>query len=499
MSRRVWRLAFWAVALVSFSACRPAAHLVRTAWNDRDTRVPTPAGFADDASRMNRTAVAETWHVPADAAEAERQLVALVARARREGLAVSIAGARHSMGAHTIAAGGLVIDMLPFRAMSLSGDGRVLTVGSGALWSDVVPFLDARGRSVGVMQSDHSFSVGGSLSTNVHGWQTGRPPIASTVRSFRLVLADGHVVRCSRDENAELFGLVLGGYGLFGVILDAELWTVPNRWYSPERIATTADDYARLFAEVVEADSTVEMAYGRLSVAPSRFLRDGVLTVYRRATPEGDPKLPAPVPSPLEPLGRTVFRGSVGSDYGKELRWDIEQGFGPRLEPRYVPRNALLSGSVDVYTDRAEGRTEILHEYFLPADRLAAWLDRVRPVLQASPADLLNVTLRDVREDRDAALRYAAGDRIGVVMFYSQDRTPLADARMATLTRSLINAALAEGGTYYLPYRPHATRAQFARAYPTAGAFFAAKARFDPDTLFQNGFYGAYGPSGAGP
>ena len=61
------------------------------------------------------------------------------------------------------------------------------------------------------------------------------------------------------------------------------------------------------------------------------------------------------------------------------------------------------------------------------------------------------------------------------MLFFSQARTPLADAQMATLTRVLVGAAL--GGTYYLPYRPHATRAQFARAYPSSAAFFAAKAR----------------------
>ena len=43
--------------------------------------------------------------------------------------------------------------------------------------------------------------------------------------------ADGIIVRCSRNENAELFSLALGGYGLFGVILDVDLQVVPNERY----------------------------------------------------------------------------------------------------------------------------------------------------------------------------------------------------------------------------------------------------------------------------
>lgn len=233
----------------------------------------------------------------------------------------------------------------------------------------------------------------------------------------------------------------------------------------------------------------------RLSVAPSRFLRDGVLTVYRRATPPGAPALAPTRASPLLPLARLVFRGSAGSDYGKELRWDVERRLASTVTPEFVTRNALLGGDVRLYTNRDGAWTNILHEYFLPPERLAAWLDRVRPLLLASGTDLLNATVRDVRADHDTVLRYAPADRLGVALFFSQALTPLADAQTAALTRALIDAALDEGGAYYLPYRAHATRARFARAYPMAPAFFAAKARVDPDTLFRNGFYEAYGPT----
>jgi FAD/FMN-containing dehydrogenase len=32
--------------------------------------------------------------------------------------------------------------------------------------------------------------------------------------------AGGAIVECSRTNNQELFSLVLGGYGLFGILLD---------------------------------------------------------------------------------------------------------------------------------------------------------------------------------------------------------------------------------------------------------------------------------------
>src|SRR5690606_35607518 len=84
-----------AVAMIAVVS-RPAVHLIHTAWRDGDERAETPAGFVDDASRLNETAVAEVWPVLADADDAEAQLAALLTRANRDGLPVSIAGARHS-------------------------------------------------------------------------------------------------------------------------------------------------------------------------------------------------------------------------------------------------------------------------------------------------------------------------------------------------------------------------------------------------------------------
>lgn len=49
---------------------------------------------------------------------------------------------------------------------------------------------------------------------------------------------------------------------------------------------------------------------------------------------------------------------------------------------------------------------------------------------------------------------------------------------MEVLSQKLIDTALKLGGTYYLPYRLHATTEQFQKAYPTALEFFQIEAQF---------------------
>jgi FAD/FMN-containing dehydrogenase len=492
--RRVlrWSLVLAAVGLIGCCG-RPAALWVGAWVHDRPAVDPAPPGYADDASRLSRTRVAEVWPVPADPARAEAQLRDLLRRAREQKLGVSVAGARHSMGGHTIAPDGVVIDMLPFKGLELDAERNVLRAGAGARWAEVIPFLDAHGLSVAVMQSNNDFSVGGSLSVNCHGWQHDKAPIAGTVESFRLMTADGTVHRCSRAENAELFAHALGGYGLFGVILDAELRVVPNERYTPVTELVPTERYVARLREVATADAG--MVQGRLCVVPGAdtFLREALLTTWRRA-PCGRAEIPLLNAAGFAGLRRQVYRAQIGSDAGKAVRWRMEKVVTDRLAGAYFSRNQLLNEGAAVYQERNADRTDVLHEYFVPPDRFEAFLEKARDIIPRHGVDLMNVTVRTVAEDTDTALRYADRELVAMVMLFNQPRDEAADARDAVLTRELVDAALACGGRYYLPYRPHPTPAQFAAAYPQAPAVFARKRQYDPEGLFRNRFAEKYGP-----
>ncbi len=486
--KRLWlggSLCLTGLFLVGFG--QPLYLLSRAWYHDRPQHEAAPPGFTDDASRLNRTQVAEVWDVPPEPAAAEAQLRRLLERARADGLGVALAGARHSMGGHTICPDGVVVNMLPFRRLELDKEARLLRAGAGARWSEVIPYLDERGFSVGVMQSNNDFSVGGSLSVNCHGWPCNRPPIASTVEALRVMLADGRVRRCSRAENAELFGLVLGGYGLCGIILEAELRVVPAERYRLEAEVLPTGRYTARFAE--RADDTAGMAYGRLCVTPGPlFLREAIQTVFRREA--------GPVP-PLEKLSyhglrREIYRAQIGSNAGKELRWRAEKLASERMQGKVFSRNQLLNEPAEVYQEQNADRTDLLHEYFIPVARFEEFLGRARAIVPRHQVDLLNVTVRNVREDRDSFLRYADQDQFAFVMLFNHPRAAEAEPAMEAFTRAMIDAALDCGGRYYLPYRLHATPEQFRRAYPQAATFFARKREYDPAGLFRNQFYAKY-------
>ena len=194
-----------------------------------------------------------------------------------------------------------------------------------------------------------------------------------------------------------------------------------------------------------------------------------------------------------------MFRGSVGSNYGKQLRWAAEAKIQPYLQGKIISRNQLMNESADWYLDRSAETTDILQEYFLPRQGAIAFLMEARRIIRRRNADLLNVTVRDVGADDETVMNYARGPVLAFVMFFSQARTPVGDSEMQALTRELIDASVKFGGRYYLPYRLHATDEEFRRAYPQAARFFELKRQYDPAELFQNQFYLRYGKRPSAP
>jgi FAD/FMN-containing dehydrogenase len=504
------RLSVSAITLIFLLALSYVA-LIAYAWfTDWPSPLSEPLAGQSDFSRLTHAKPVATITPDRNPTIAIEQLRDLVHQTASQHGKITIAGSRHSMGGHTLLDDSLCIDM---RCEAFRKIGRVtvrdsipiVRVGAGATWHELLTVLDRDGWSVAVMQSNDDFTVGGSISVNCHGWQPLAPPIVSTVESFRILLADGTVRECQRGraEDRELFNLVCGGYGLFGVILDVDLRVVPNVLYRAEEFPATAEDYSKHFSKLAIApNDRIGLAYGRISVAPGPwFLQDARVIRFVRVEPNDsgqrikntlDNAAHRFTPSTWEmTLARAGFRASVRNRFGKLGRWAVERVYGQTHH--LVSRNGILRMPSNWFANRDPKITEILHEYFVPPDRLAGFLDRIRPILRKmNDIDLLNVTLREVKQDNDTMLAYAKNDEIGLVMYFNYPATPESDEEMREITQQLIDAALACGGSYYLPYRPHATLAQFQRAYPKWRQFYDLKRKYDFGELFENSFYRDY-------
>ena len=72
------------------------------------------------------------------------------------------------------------------------------------------------------------------------------------------------------------------------------------------------------------------------------------------------------------------------------------------------------------------------------------------------------------------------------------EHTPEGQARAGDQFRALIDVALGHGGSYFLTYHRHATRAQVLAAYPQFPEILRYKRRVDPEERFQSEWYRHY-------
>lgn len=485
---------FWAwfllVLVVSAAIALPIWHLMSTKFQQKQSNAAVMQGYSNDASQLNLTAVHRVVDVAAQPAQMRQQLAELLRYAKAQGLKVSIAGAQHSMGGHSITPQGIVLNMLPYKHMQLDTERNILTVGSGATWQDAIEYLDGYGKSIAIMQSFSNFSVGGSISVNGHGWQKQAPPLSASVESLSLMKADGEIVQCSRTVNPELFKLVVGGYGLFGVILDVKLKVVENVSLSFHSVTLKPEDYVEQYQKWVRDNAKAQFAYGRLRISKKNFLDQATLNFYEETSEPPRPLVTLPPAN--EELKRLVFRGSMQSEYGKRLRWDLENMLNQITPYQQFTRNQILNEHSSLIENKDPQSTDLLHEYFIPESQLAHFIYDLRPILKGTNIDLLNITIREVSPDQDAFMNYAREPVFGLVFLFNQQKTAEQEQEMRRLTNALLDAALRYKGTYYLPYRLHIDREKMRLAYPQADMFFSLKKKYDPQEIFSNQFYSHY-------
>ncbi|MEX1166439.1 MAG: FAD-binding oxidoreductase, partial [Hydrogenophaga sp.] len=186
----------------------------------------------DVHSQLNPTTVADVVRPTELAALCE-----VVKQAARDGLSLSVAGARHAMGGQQFATQQRHVDTTGLnRVLGSDASRGLLHIEAGANWHHIIAAshqMPAPGGgcwAIGQKQTGvDEVTLGGSISANAHGRGLLMQPMGADIEDLTLVNAQGEVLLCSRSHNAELFSLVIGGYGLFGLIYAATLRLVPRQ------------------------------------------------------------------------------------------------------------------------------------------------------------------------------------------------------------------------------------------------------------------------------
>ena len=343
-----------------------------------------------------------------------------VTSAAEAGDTLSVAGGRHAMGGQQFLSGGVLLDTSGLnRILSLDAERGLAQVEAGILWDGLVTRLremqqglPQRWSIVQKQTGADRLSIGGALSANGHGRGLSYAPIVQDVESLELVDAEGVLRRCSRTENTELFGLAVGGYGLFGAIYSATLRLMPAHYLRRFVEIAEIDDLAAKFSQrIAEGFTYGDFQYMTDETSPG-FLRRGVLSCYLPVLEDGAEKAEPPRYLLTE---EDWLRLLYLSHTDKARAFEEYAGFYQRTNGQtYDSDTFQLSMYIDGYHRELDRRlyggnkcSETISELYVPLAELAGFMDSAAGELRRRGSNVIYGTIRLIAQDDETFLNWA--------------------------------------------------------------------------------------------
>ncbi|MGH8163411.1 MAG: FAD-binding protein, partial [Rhodanobacteraceae bacterium] len=431
----------------------------------------------------------------------------IIKHARAEGLCISVAGGRHAMGGQQFSEDSLHIDMTALdRVLDSDRERGLLQIEAGADWPKIITATHRMEAgpdcSWGIRQKQtgvDAVSLGGSISANAHGRGLLMQPLGDDIEDLTLVNAAGEALVCNREQNAELFSLAIGGYGLFGVIYSATLRLGLRQW-------------VKRVVDIIDLDDAMNAVFRRASegclfgdfqfaidASEEGFLRRGVFACYKPASKEeAEAETMADLPPDawlkLLKLARDDKQAAFRLYAQHYLGTDGNHYWSDTMQlSTYVPNYADVFDAADAAGhESAIKETLVIGEHYVPRDRLLTFAQYAREILRTFGTEVIYGTIRAISRDTHSFLPWAKDDYACVIFNLRTPHTETGLHKTAETFRALIDASIALGGSFFLTYHRHASVAQVEACYPQFRDWLGLKKKYDPDELFASDWYKHY-------
>ncbi|WP_093798620.1 D-arabinono-1,4-lactone oxidase [Streptomyces sp. Wb2n-11] len=404
---------------------------------------------------------------PASAGE----LAEAVRRAAEDGLKVKPVGTGHSFTAAAATDGVLIRPDLLTGIRDIDRAAGTVTVEAGTPLKRLNVALAREGLSLTNMGDIMEQTVAGATSTGTHGTGRDSASTSAQIRALELVTADGSLLTCSAEENADVFAAARLGLGALGVVTAIAFAVEPLFLLRAREEPMTFDRVTADFEALHAENEHFEFYW---------FPHTGNCNTKRNNRSAG----------PAAPPGR--ISGWVEDELLSNGAFQVACSVG-RAVPVAIPAIARLSSralSARTYTDipykvfTSPRRVRFMEmEYAVPRESAVEALREVKALVERSPLRVsFPVEVRTAPAD-DITLSTASGRDTAYIAVHLYRGTPY-QAYFTAVERIMT----AHGG------RPHwgkvHTRdaAYLAEAYPRFAEFTAVRDRLDPQRLFTNDY-----------
>jgi len=372
--------------------------------------------------------------------------------------------------------------------VSFNGSTGLLTAQAGMPLADVLTLFAPQGWFPPVVPGTKWVSLGGCVAADIHGKNHHRDgTFGCHVRALNLRLADGSQVRCTPEENKELFWATVGGMGLTGVITEVtlQLIKIETPWIISQH------------HQARDLDASLELL-------ESDFIDDAYTVAWLDCLARG------------RSLGRSILiRGhhAQREELPAHLRSQEPRKTAPALSipfdfPAFVLNGITVATLNKAYYLRQGMRTAPFvcdpDSFFFPLDRIANWnrlygkrgfvqyqcvlpLNESRQGLQA----LLEETRGSHRASFLAVLKRFGPEGQGILSFPLEGFTltmdfPITDEGLFSFLDRLDEIVVRHRGRVYLAKDARLRAEVFRNMYPRLAEWQRIKTQVDPRTVFDS-------------
>lgn len=423
--------------------------------------------------------------------ESVADIQAIIKEAECSNKSISVVGKSMSQGKQAISNDpwNVVINTSKLKQITIYPESKIAKVEAGASWGELQNEANKHGLAVRVMQASNIFSVGGSISANCHGWDYKTGCLRNTILALTVVNSKGQVLQITPNE--PLFDYIAGGYGAFGVIVEALISLTDNVAMVEHGVEIRPQDYVAFFNQDIRHNEDVDMHLYRLSLDPQHLFKTGVAVSYKRLSNDQIITNLIDEPEKGTRLDRIKLHTLRRLSWLRKLAWNIEKN--DALSEKIASRNELMRPPINPVFNNSQIDSEWLQEYFVKGEDLADFLDFLGSTLQKNKVALFNASVRFVKQDPHSKLSYAqSGDRFAVVLFFNQKLSANEVKKTKAWVQEVVDYLITHDGSYYLPYQHFATLEQFKACYPNWESIIAYKQTTDPENRFNNGLHQDY-------
>ncbi|MDG0817151.1 FAD-binding oxidoreductase [Bdellovibrio svalbardensis] len=463
---------------------------------------------------VSRTEKALTY---ISAPSSKGQILQAIAYAKEHDLKITVKGTNHSHGGHNRKSEdthgnprAIQLDMIGYnKILKFEPALNEVTVQSGVTWKDLSVFLNERGLAAMTEQSSNIFSIGGSVSTNVHGRDV-HGPLANSIKAIQFIDANGVERKVSREIEPELFRAIIGGYGAFGVITEVTLKVEKNYLYEAHSTKdVSVSEYMEYLKNLPQKPDDI-MHYARVNISGNQSFQKVSYVEWKPINEKAEPATWKGWKLDLVEKNRwasamvmNLMRYRPTSNFGKYVKDFLDKFLGlPKTGARKT-KNNILNNPVQFLFDSFYNKKEsvdILQEYFLPVDKLEPFLERLKETTNKHQLDLMNVTMRyipKIEKKNDGILSPYSDkqDLVAVVLYFNiKEAKNLRNGLQvqydgSVWTQELIQGSQDLGGTFYWPYHRWWSVDQINhRDRENIQSFFKMKEQVDPANIFESDF-----------